>query len=150
MLLLQCFLKAAFGSTALPIAGRLVNWRTFGTFVLGVCPHQQKFRKMPHFNIVRIPKYRKYDYQPRYYDADKEEREARRKYRSGEASNDPEAVKARISNSFRRGLKLRDEGSHARAGQVARLRLLIMLGLAIASYFFVLYFLPMLIEKMGL
>jgi hypothetical protein len=53
--------------------------------------------------LFKSPKHQRYNYIPRYYDQDKEELESRLRKTKKLDSDDPQAVKARISGSFRRG-----------------------------------------------
>ncbi|CAG0907556.1 unnamed protein product, partial [Cyprideis torosa] len=53
--------------------------------------------------FFKVPRHRQFDYKPRFYDPDKEELEARLRRAKPLDDSDPEAVKARISGSFRRG-----------------------------------------------
>ncbi len=54
-------------------------------------------------NMFRTPKHRKYDYVPRYFDPEKEERELRFKKKQVLAQDDPEGMKARIRSQMKRG-----------------------------------------------
>jgi len=58
---------------------------------------------MALLNIFRNPKPRQFDYKPRYYDAEKEERDALLRAVSAASSDDnsPEAMKARIQQGLR-------------------------------------------------
>jgi hypothetical protein len=59
-------------------------------------------------SLVKLPKYKRFTFEPRYYDAEKEERENRRKRILGETENeDIEGIKKRISFSFNRSRKVK-------------------------------------------
>ena len=56
---------------------------------------------MAMFSFGKTIKHQRFNYIPRYYDPEKEEREARIRAAMGIAGNDPDAIKARISKNFR-------------------------------------------------
>jgi hypothetical protein len=56
---------------------------------------------MPLIRLFKTPQHQRFQYIPRHYDPKKEDLEARLRAARGEA-NDTEAMKARISSSFRK------------------------------------------------
>lgn len=54
-------------------------------------------------NLFRTPKHRKYDYIPRYYDPEKEEREERIRKAELMADDSIEGMKSRISSKMKYG-----------------------------------------------
>lgn len=57
---------------------------------------------MAFIKLIKLPKHRKYEYHPRFWDPEKEERERRlRMLEKGDVN--PEDVKSRIAEGFRRG-----------------------------------------------
>ncbi|NJL76446.1 MAG: hypothetical protein HC892_16940 [Saprospiraceae bacterium] len=57
---------------------------------------------MAFFRFVRTPKPQKFNYIPRYYDPKKEELKSRLELADKSKEQDPDAIKARISNNFKR------------------------------------------------
>ena len=76
-------------------------------------------------------KARQFKYKPRYYDEEKEEREARLKARRDKAQ-DPEATKSRISQTFR---SKRNERNTAAKKSAFRTNLLLMSIIIILCWF---------------
>lgn len=68
--------------------------------------------------FFKLPSHQQFEYKPRYWDQRKEELQERvrraEEGQSGSNDNDPEAVKRRLSGSFRRG------GYNAQYGQARR------------------------------
>jgi len=90
---------------------------------------------------------RGFNYQPRYYDAEKEAREERVRERKADANTDSEATKARIARSFRE-----KRGGQSKALKSAALRSnMILIAIVIALCFFMYIFLqnhlPTLVES---
>lgn len=91
-------------------------------------------------------KYQKFEYLPRYWNPEKEDLMHRVKVAKGEAGNDPEAMKRRISKHIRRTYK---SGGHSRKKSNMRSTIL-LLGvicvLVIISYYLLTVYLPQLEE----
>lgn len=87
-------------------------------------------------------KYQKFEYIPRYWNPDKEDLIHRVKVAKGEAGNDPEAMKKRISKNIRRSYK-----SGGRSNRSVNMRSTILLlgvicALVIISYYLLTVYLP--------
>lgn len=95
---------------------------------------------MALLNIFRTPKPRQFEYKPRYYDADKEEREERIRNAQlqGAVDMSEEAMKARIKQGFRQGRIPVDRGYRRRhVRRSNRLVIAIVVVLTVfALYFF--------------
>ncbi len=90
---------------------------------------------MKFSGLGKVPKHRKFDYVPRYYDADKEELEKRLKRYSGD-SDDKSMMKDRITHGFRQGY-LGDENYRKSLAKKSNLRLLyIVVILVLITYMF--------------
>ena len=78
-------------------------------------------------SIFRVPKHQRFEYKPRHWDPDKEEREKRlaeiRKLQEGSI----ESMKARISSGLRRG-GVRDAEYRRKLVKQSNMRLLMVLG----------------------
>ena len=90
---------------------------------------------MKFSGLGRVPKHRKFDYVPRYYDADKEELE-KRLNRYNTKSDDKSLMKERITHGFRQGY-LGDENYRKSLAKKSNLRLLyIVIILVLITYLF--------------
>ncbi len=90
---------------------------------------------MKFSGLGKVPKHRKFDYVPRYYDADKEELEKRLKRYSGD-SDDKSMMKDRITHGFKQGY-LGDENYRKSLAKKSNLRLLyIVVILVLITYMF--------------
>lgn len=106
---------------------------------------------MGFFKFLKLPKHQNFDYHPRYWDREKEEREKKLKRYYKNEDNNPEAIKERISSSFReRGASTHIE---ARQKQVRRsnIRLvLIIVLLCVAAYVLINVYLPSMLNALGI
>ena len=90
---------------------------------------------MKFSGLGKVPKHRKFDYVPRYYDAEQEELEKRLKRYTADSS-DETSMKERISDGFRQGY-LGDDNYRKTLAKRYNLRLLyIIVILVIISYLF--------------
>jgi hypothetical protein len=90
---------------------------------------------MKFSGLGRVPKHRKFDYVPRYYDADKEELE-KRLNRYNADTDDKTAMKDRITHGFRQGY-LGDDNYRKSLAKKSNLRLLyIVVILVLITYLF--------------
>jgi len=81
--------------------------------------------------FFKVPKHRQFDYKPQFYDPDKEELEERLRRAKPIDGSDTDAVKARISGSFRRGGIYGNDKYRSLASQqkkVSNIRLLVIIG----------------------
>lgn len=102
---------------------------------------------MAFFNIGKRVKPLGFSYVPRYWDQEKEEREARINAAREAAGGNPEGMKTRISASFRHPRRA-GLGGHATARRKSNVTLLIVLIVLLAlTFLLVTEFLP-LIERM--
>ncbi len=101
---------------------------------------------MAFFNFFKTPHHQRFDYIPRYYDADKEDLERRLKIARQQQGDDPDAVKHRISSGFRRKQKAYKASSRA-AGMRRNLVLIaILVALIFVSYVLLTVYLPRIVE----
>lgn len=89
---------------------------------------------MAFIKFVKLPKHRRYQYNPRFWDPEKEEREKRLRMLEGKASANPEDVKSRIADGFRRGYISDKSSLSAQTRRSNRLLLGIFIVLLLASY----------------
>jgi hypothetical protein len=94
------------------------------------------------FGFIRRPQHQKFDYKPRYYDAVKEEREARMaRYKTSDGTD---LAKSRISS----GLRRRSGSGYAGAdtSRSNRRLVIILIVLAFLTYFFIQKYLPQIVD----
>lgn len=90
---------------------------------------------MKFSGLGKVPKHRKFDYIPRFYDQEKEELEERLN-RYGSDSKDSNLMKQRITDGFRQGY-LGDENYRKSLAKKSNLRLLyIIVILVLITYLF--------------
>ena len=96
---------------------------------------------MALLNIFRTPKPRQFEYKPRYYDAEKEEREERIRMAQAREANDmsEEAMKARIQQGFKRNRGL-VEGDRAFRRRYNRRSNRLVVAIVIVLTVFAIYF----------
>ncbi len=103
---------------------------------------------MALLRFFKLPKNQQYDYKPRYWDPRKEEAEERLNRIKQIQEKGADAVKARISGSFRRGFDATG-ARRSRQGQVMRSNL-ILLGiiviLLLVSYLLLNVYLPEVVD----
>ncbi|HLF64476.1 MAG TPA: hypothetical protein VI603_12015 [Saprospiraceae bacterium] len=101
---------------------------------------------MALFKFGKTVKHQRFNYIPRYYDPEKEEREARIKAAMGMSDTHPEAMKSRISRSFRekhRGSLKSQRGAARRSNLILIVTLITLL---LLTYILLTRYLPV-IEK---
>ena len=99
--------------------------------------------------IFRTPKHQRFEYKPRHWNPQKEELHKRLEQIEQMKQNDPEALKARIAQNFRRGSA---GNSKARQQAVLRSNLLlvgIIAALAFLTYLFLIVYLPDIANALG-
>jgi len=101
---------------------------------------------MALFNFFKTPGNQKFDYIPRYYDANKEDLQKRLKVSRQAKDGDPDAIKSRISSGFRRKQK-----SYASTKKAAGIRrnmflLAIIVALIFVSYLLLTVYLPRIVD----
>lgn len=89
------------------------------------------------FTMFKTPKHSQFDYRPRYWDPEKEEREERRRQLEMIKDSSVDGTKARITSGFRRGYT---SNSSYRRRQVMRSNL-VLIGIIFALLFFCYIFL---------
>ncbi len=95
------------------------------------------------FFVTRTPKHRQFDYKPRYWDQEAEEREERLKRLESLKDGSVEGTKARISSGFKRGYR---GNSTVRRRQVMRSNL-ILIGIVVLLLFFCYLFLTVYLPR---
>ncbi|HHS94994.1 MAG TPA: hypothetical protein ENJ45_00265 [Phaeodactylibacter sp.] len=99
--------------------------------------------------FFKIPKNQQFNYKPRYYNQQKEDLEARLRAARQCDKDDVEAMKARISGSFRQKYK-EQRGTHSK--NLLR-RNLLLIGIIVflfcLTYAFLIYYLPRIVEVLG-
>ncbi len=94
--------------------------------------------------VFRTPKHQRFEYRPRHWNPQKEELQNRLELIEKMKQNDPDALKTRIAQNFRR---TGNGGGNTKARQKAVLRsnlmlLAIIAGLVILTYLFLIVYLP--------
>ena len=101
---------------------------------------------MAFLKFTKVPRHQQFEYKPRYWNPEKEELGERLKRTEAEKSNDPEAIKARISSGFRNkgyGRSERDISFQRRETRRSNLILFAIIGvLLLLSYYFLTTYLP--------
>lgn len=105
---------------------------------------------MAIFRFFKPPQHQQYDYKPRYWDPKEEELQERLNRIERVKEGDPEAIKARLSGSFRRGF---EQGQARFRKQQAMRSNLVLLGVLVAllflSYLFITVYLPDIAASVG-
>ena len=96
--------------------------------------------------FFRPPNHQRFEYNPRYWDPNKEDLERRLRRVNKENDNAPEAIKARISSGFRKGTTTdREKSSSYR--RTSNLRLIVIVGfLILIAYLLIEIYLPRLLQ----
>lgn len=101
---------------------------------------------MAFLKFTRVPKHQQFEYKPRFWNPEKEDLEERLKRADAMKSNDPEAIKARISSSFRnKGYGMGERETFYRRRETKRSNFMLFAIIAIlliVSYFFLTTYLP--------
>lgn len=96
--------------------------------------------------FFRPPNHQRFEYNPRFWNPDKEDLERRLHQSSEEKRNDTEAVKARISSGFRKGSTSERE-STSTYRRTSNLRLVIIVGfLILMAYLLIEIYVPRLLQ----
>lgn len=106
---------------------------------------------MGFINFGNRFKHRKFDYIPRYYDPEKEERERlARLYSTNDDEENTKLATARIRAGFRAKYRAGEDGYANKAKKRSnRLLLYIMIGLILVCYIFLTNYLPAIAAKFG-
>lgn len=97
---------------------------------------------MGFFNFFKRPQHQRFDYKPRFYDADKEEREARMaRYKSVDGTD---AAKSRISSGLRRRTARGYGGEDAKRSNMRLVAILVIL--IFLTYYFIQKYLPQIVD----
>lgn len=105
--------------------------------------------KLPNILGRSQLKSRNFDYQPRFYDEKKEERELKRKEKEAETDQSTDGSKRRISKSFQQS-KERANQRKAVSRQTNKRIIGIVLILLVVFYFLIVKFLPLLLDGMSI
>lgn len=99
---------------------------------------------MGFINFGNRIKHRKFEYVPRYYDQEKEERDARiRQYTSGNSDSDTELAKSRIKAGFRQKYRAEEDAYSSRSKKKSnRILMMVMVLLLVVCYIFLTEHLP--------
>ncbi len=102
-------------------------------------------------NLFKVPKHKRYEYTPRYFNPNKEELNKRVENAKVMAQNDPEGAKARIASRFKRGAGDTKTFELQRKKAVYRQNMLLVfliIVLIFAAYFLVEFYVPDFLEKL--
>ena len=98
---------------------------------------------MAFFSFFNRPKHQTFDYKPRFYDPDKEDREARMaRYRRD--ADDSGIAKSRISAGFRQRTKRGYTGTNTRRSNLRLIAILVVL--LYLTYYFIQKYLPQIVD----
>ncbi|MFN7116950.1 MAG: hypothetical protein ACK4TA_09145 [Saprospiraceae bacterium] len=101
---------------------------------------------MAFLKFTRVPRHKQFEYKPRFWNPEKEELEERLKRTEELKSDDPEAIKARISSGFRnKGYGYGDRELSFRRRETKRSNYTLLLIVAIllfAFWYFITNYLP--------
>ena len=96
---------------------------------------------MALFSFFKTPRHQKFDYKPRYWDPAKEDVEERVRLAKRE-SNDPNAMKSRITHGLRRSYNSSSRKKSS-SSKKSTLRLFVIIGiLLLFTYYFLVVYLP--------
>ncbi len=104
---------------------------------------------MALFSFFKRPRHQQFTYHPRYYDPRKERLEKILENAKNEGSADPELIKSRISDSFRRRGKSPSGYSREVRRRSNILLLAIIVVLLTATYLLLTVYLPRFVDKIG-
>lgn len=106
---------------------------------------------MGFFKFLKLPKHRNFDYNPQYWDPEKEERDKKLKRYYKQEDQSAEAVKERISSSFRKRGAVTDYSARQKQARASNIRLIIIiLVLCVAAYVLINVYLPTLLKSLGI
>ncbi len=106
---------------------------------------------MGFFKFLKLPKHRNFDYNPQYWDPEKEEREKQLKKYYKQENHNADAVKERISSSFKRRTGVTDYNARKKQVRSSNIRLIIIiLVLCVAAYILINVYLPTLLKALGI
>ena len=104
---------------------------------------------MALLNFFKKTSHQRFEYNPRYWNPQKEDLERRLELSKKKKGNDPEAIKARISAGMRRGSYMSDRS--VRTNYVFKtnmIRIGILVILLLLSYLFFVNYLPSMLEAL--
>lgn len=101
---------------------------------------------MALIRLFKVPKHRKYEYKPRYWNQQKEELNERLRRIEDARQGDVEGMRDRIRAGLRQS-RARDYQSMRTATIQTNIRLLVIIGILIAATYYILnYYLPRLVN----
>lgn len=104
---------------------------------------------MALFRFTKVPKHKKYEYQPRYWDPEKEKFEERLRNRQEAKEGSVQGMRNRVRSGFRQRGFLQDQSYRKRETFRSNIRLLmVVITLITISYAFLTKYLPELIQLM--
>ena len=101
---------------------------------------------MAFINFGNRIKHRKFDYNPRYYDPEREDLERRlSRYESSE--DNPELVKDRIRGGFRKNYRVKDDYTSRTKKRSNKILIFTLLLLLMITYIFLVEYLPPIVAR---
>jgi hypothetical protein len=104
---------------------------------------------MALFRFIKVPRHRQYEYQPRYWNPEKEKLEERIRNRQEAKEGGVEGMRNRVRTGFRQRTFSQDQSYRKRETFRSNIRLLIVaVALLLITYTFLTRYLPELIQLM--
>lgn len=104
---------------------------------------------MALFRFIKVPRHRRYEYQPRFWDPEKEKLEERIRNRKEAQEGGVEGMQNRIRTGFRQRTFSQDQSYRKRETFRSNIRLLmVVVALLVITYAFLTKYLPELIQLM--
>lgn len=104
---------------------------------------------MALFRFIKVPRHKRYEYQPRFWDPEKEKLEERIRNRKEAKEGDLEGIQNRIRTGFRQKNFSQDKSYRKRETFRSNIRLLmVVVALLVITYSFLTKYLPELIQLM--
>jgi len=104
---------------------------------------------MSLFRFIKVPRHKQYEYQPRYWDPEKEKFEDRLRNRQEAKEGSVQGMRNRVRSGFRQKGFLKDQSYRKRETFRSNIRLLaVIIALIGISYIFLTKYLPELIQLM--
>ncbi|MEL6122877.1 MAG: hypothetical protein AAFQ02_06880 [Bacteroidota bacterium] len=105
---------------------------------------------MGFINFGNRIKHRKFDYIPRYYDPEKEDLDRRVKAYTSDNARNTRLAQDRIKAGFRKKYRAGEDSYASSAKRKSnRILILVMMGLLVVTYIFLVEYLPAIAEKFG-
>lgn len=103
---------------------------------------------MSFFSLNNRFKHRNFDYVPRFYDADKEEREARKAKYSDADKDNPELLKTRIKGGFSKpmGRSYQSDAYRKAVRKSNKVVMVVMMILVLVMLYFLVEYFPRMVE----